>query len=472
MHTLHSSWIRLTHSCQYFQKQHPLLICSLYWLTGIISRPNPYSGIVLLSVLYVFTPKNNLRKQLLMGACWLIPLITLTNPSSIHEGPASGNFIIKFGRENKYFGEVIRLKYPCGKTHYHIPCTIFIDAPLELNKKYSIQGTMLNHTSQFIFKSNGCYQEIRSTKIALIQHKIRESCHQRILNLFRSSNSGNFASSLLLGTPLPKHLREIFKNKGLSHLFAVSGWHFSLFASVLFCLLGIFPAKIKYFLSLIILSILTLVFPWSPSVWRAWLSLLLICLSPFSSGLCSSLNRLGAGAILCSLIFPPLSPAFSLSFLATLGILLFFPHLFHFFYSPWLYVCPKRLLPILRYIFGALSLTISAQIFLFFPMINFFGSLPLEGFIYNLFFPMLILPIFFLILLSLILPFLAPCTEFFISWLLELPMLNNPNFLTTLTPAPLPAWKLSLVLSLIFLLGVFLGKVKTSENHPSSIIEL
>nr|WP_238374157.1 ComEC/Rec2 family competence protein [Chlamydia caviae] len=242
----------------------------------------------------------------------------------------------------------------------------------------------------------------------------------------------------------------------------MSGWHFSLFASALFFLFGSLPTKIKYFLALSILSGLTLLFPWSPSVWRAWISLALICLSPFSSGYCSSLNRLGIGCILCSLVFSPLSPAFSLSFLATLGILLFFPHLFRFFFIPWKEIAPGYLLPLIRYFFSALSIAFASQIFLFFPAVNFFQSFPLEGLIYNLFFPLIILPLFSLILLSLILPFAAPMTKFCISWIISHPLLHSPNVLTSLELTPLSPEKLTLIFIFLFFLGE--RREKTTEN--------
>ncbi|AFS23726.1 ComEC/Rec2 family competence protein [Chlamydia psittaci] len=473
VHTLHSLWIQLIHSCRYFQQQHPLLISALYWITGIISRPYPLCGAILLVALHPFIPKQ-LKHQLFIGACWLIPLIMLSEPSSIiHGGVASGSFVIKSGKENRYFGEAIHLSYPCGQKHRHVPCTILVDAHLELNKKYHLKGTTLNRTSQIIFKSNGCYKEIQPSRIALLHHKLRETCHRRILNLFSSRESGSFASSLLLGTPLPKHLKDIFKKKGLAHIFAISGWHFSLCASLLFFFFYIFPTKIKYFLTFIILLGFTLLFPGTPSVWRAWISLSLLCLSPFSSGVCSSFNRLGIGCILCTCVFSPLTPAFALSFLATAGILLFFSHLFRFFYTPWKQIAPKYLLPFLRYIWGALSLGLSSQIFLLFPTVNFFGSLPLDGLIFNLFFPLCVLPIFFLILFSLALPCLVPITEFCISWLIGQPCLHGHNVLISLAPSPLSPWQLTLFLIFVFHIGVSLEKTKTPEN-PSlhSISEL
>ncbi|SYX08814.1 DNA internalization-related competence protein ComEC/Rec2,Competence protein [Chlamydia poikilotherma] len=472
--TFYSLWIQLIHSCRYFQQQHPLLICALYWLTGTVARPHPLCGTFLLLALSLFIPKQQRKHQLFMGICWIIPLITLSGSSSIHKGQSSGSFIIKSGKENRYFGEAVHLQYSCGQKYRHVPCIILIDAYLELNKKYYIEGMTLDHTSQIVFKSNGCYEEIQPRKITCIQHKLRESCRKRILHLFSSGESGQFASSLLLGTPLPKHLKEIFKNKGLAHLFAISGWHFSLFASALFFLFGIFPSKIKYLLTFIGLSGLTLLFPWSPSVWRAWISLALICFSPFSSGHCSSLNRLGIGCILCSLVFSPLSPAFALSFLATLGILLFFPHLFRFFYTPWKEIAPEYLLPFIRYFWGALSIALASQIFLFFPTVNFFGHFPLDGLIYNLFFPLLILPIFSLILLSLILPFIAPATKICISWIISHPLLHSHSFLTSLSPAPMSPEKLTLMLILLFFLGIRLEKTKTVGNFSliNSISEL
>nr|WP_240991520.1 ComEC/Rec2 family competence protein [Chlamydia avium] len=462
---LYSLWLWLNYKCHYFQQQHPIFICSMYWLTGIVSRPYPECGAILLIFLHLFTSKTEAKYQILLGISFLISLFTYTNPNFNHVGPVSGKFFIKYKSKmkNTYLGDALLIQYPCGATYHHLPsCTIICNIPLETSKKYHLQGEVLNHTSQFIFKSNDWSCLIPSSKISLLHRYLRKSCENRLLQLFSSQDSGKFVSGLLLGTPLPIQLKKQFQNKGLAHVFAISGWHFSLLSSGLFILFSPFPTKIRSFLVLIILSLSTLFFPFSPSVWRSWFSLIFLCLSQYSSGICSSLNRLGACFILCSSMFSIYLPGFFLSFLATLGILLFFPHVFRFFYSPWSQIAPFYFKPILRYIYGSISLSISSQILLIFPMMKFFDSLPLEGLIYNLFFPLLLLPIFFLILSSIFLPFLSPITDFCIHQILSLPPLHAPNIFISLSFSSPSSLILTCLLLSFFLIGVCLEKTQTT----------
>lgn len=434
---------------------------------GTLSRSYPACGAILLIALYLFTPTKQPKHQILLGICFLIPLLTNSPPSRQHVGPASGIFLIKHKSkgETTYLGEALRLQYPCGKTCRHLPsCTVISSTPLETCKKYYLQGTMTHHTSQFIFKSNDWVYSLPSSKISRIHSYVRSICEHRLLRIFPSENAGQFASSLLLGTPLPHLLKKQFQAKGLSHIFAVSGWHFSLISSGLFILLSLFPKKMKYCLTLGILSLFTLIFPFSPSVWRSWVSLALLYLSPYSLGMCSSLNRIGVGFIICSSIFPIHIPAFSLSFLSTLGILLFFSPIFHFLSSPWRYIMPSCIQPFLRYIWTSLSLSISSQIFLVFPMMQFFGSLPLEGCMYNLLVPIILLPLFFLILLSFFFSFLSPVTEVLIHYTLSFPPLHSSNIFLSLTLSPLPPLSLTLLLSLLLLIGVCLKQTPASES--------
>lgn len=133
--------------------------------------------------------------------------------------------------------------------------------------------------------------------LPILKENFRFFLHQRILNLFSDKDIGRFSSSLILGTPLSYKHKELFKSKGLSHLFSVSGWHFSLFANTFFFLLGTLSPKKRGLWVLFLLSLLNFVFPTSPSVFRTWFSSILFCLAPFSIGHCSSLNRLGISFI-------------------------------------------------------------------------------------------------------------------------------------------------------------------------------
>lgn len=462
-------WITLGKAkCQQFQKQHPLCLCALYWLAGSLSRNHTGCAILILVCLHPFLSRHP-KQWISQGLCWLIPLIW-TPPSTLpHEGPASGTFNIKYaGYGDVYYGEATELCTLYGRKTNPLPCKIFSKTRLQPNLTYRLQGT-LHHTPQIIFKSNACCEELLKPNPLTLKQKLRRHAHTYLCTLFPKGNSGAFTSSLLLGTPLPKELSSLFRRKGLSHLFAVSGWHFSLLATLLGVLFSTFPLKLKNLLSLGILTLATLVLPSSPSVFRAWISITLTSLSPYVLGSCSGLNRLGCGFILCSCFFSSLSPAFALSFLATLGIQLFFLPIFSFLYTPWTILIPSRYLTLWRYFLSTLSLTLSAQTFIFFPIIGFFGSFVLDGLIYNLFFPLILLPILLLILSSLLFPFLAPLTETLISWVLSHPYLHSKKILSPLSfTAPSPFLLTGISLTLFFL-GVFLIKLAPShhENSPT-----
>ncbi len=396
----------------------------------------------------------------------MIPLVITPTPF-IHDGLVSGTFVIHHeGRRGAYYGEALSIQTPCGKRAHHLSCQILSESCLELKKVYQLEGT-LHHTSQIVFKSNACYKEIPRSSLYMMKEKCQETCWHYLNNIFPSSEVGAFASSLLLGTPLPKDLQDFFRQKGLSHLFAISGWHFSLSASILSMLFALLPLKIKKILSFILLTSLAYLFPFSPSVWRAWISSTLLCFSWCFSGSCSGLNRLGIGFVVCSIFFSPFSPAFVLSFLATLGILIFFPIISSFLYNPWtLFLSPFWLRPI-RYLSMTLAVSISAQLFIILPIMQFFGKLPLEGLLYNLIVPFTVLPIIFLLLVTIILPCLAPMTEVLVKGLFSHPWLQNPNILITLSFPPVPPWILTLSSLILLLIGIL--RTKVTHNSLVSI---
>ncbi|WP_201456771.1 ComEC/Rec2 family competence protein [Chlamydia sp. 17-3921] len=453
--------------CQNFQQKHPLFLCALYWLAGTIARTYPDCGALILLFLCPFF-SYNLKERTLQGLCWLIPLLITPPVQSFHEGFVSGTFRIHHAcQENVYYGEALNLYTLCGKTLYNLPCKILSKSYLEPKRTYLLKGT-LHHTPQIIFKSNASNHELSKPKPLTIKERLRKLCFLRLQNRFSKENSKAFVLSLILGFPLPKDLSLLFRSKGLSHLFAISGWHFSLFASVLELFLSIFTLKTKKFISFVVLTLLMSVLPFSPSVWRAWISISLFCLSPYFLGSCSGLNRLGLGFLICSQFFPIISPAFALSFLATLGIQLFFFPIYSFLYTPWTILFSPFWLRPIRYLLSVISVSLSVQIFLFLPLIQFFGSFVLDGLIYNLFFPLLLLPLIVLILSSIIIPLLVPFTETIISWLLAHPWLHRTEILSPLSfSSPLSPRFLTLISLTLFILGVFLTKTTSTKSKDS-----
>ncbi|AAF39448.1 ComEC/Rec2 family competence protein [Chlamydia trachomatis] len=493
LHRLSSLWIRLLNSCSVFQRQHPFFIGGAYWFAGILAHEAPICCALLIVALHPFIPKYCVKTLFFFFLCFGCPLLfspfgtstsnkQFTVPASkirVDKGPASGYFLVKKTGNRAYSSIALSLETENKHFYQDLPCSLVSSTPLNEQTIYHLQGIISKSSYPITFRVSNLIEKtaLSAPKLKnnpfsffpIFKENFRKSLHKKLINLFPNQDIGRFSSSLILGTPLPYKQKELFKSKGLSHLFSVSGWHFSLFANVLFFVLGDIPPKKRGLLVMFLLSLLNLVFPTSPSVFRSWFSSILFCLAPFSIGYCSSLNRLGISFICCSLIFPLSSPALILSFLATLGILFFYTPLLRFFYSPWKLLFGNRwfLFPI-RFLFTTLSISIAAQLFIIFPMIRMFKILPLDGLIYNLFYPTLVVPIFLLIPLSFFIPLLSRFSESYIAWILTLNCLHAPNILISLTSAPLSLEWISLFSILLFYLGVFLSTGKASNpsvNH-------
>lgn len=435
----------------------------------MFSLSYPLCSAIAILFLHLFVPKKDIHRWIIFWFAMIVSYAYLASPS-LHSGQASGIFIIKTSMRGRYYAEASSLYSIGSRNKYrNLSCVVISDTPLEINQSYILHGKTTRKLNQLIFKVEGNIYPAPTSSLTRIKQKLRTQCHEQILNRFINKDCGSFAASLILGTPLPKSLRETFRNKGLAHLFAISGWHFTLFSSYIFLCSQALPRRCQNIIALTILSLITIIFPSTPSVWRAWLSFIFMCLSGYFPGYCSGLNRLGISCIVCSLMFSPLSPSFSLSFLATLGILLFFQPIFYFFYTPWTVFLPYRLLPLMKYMFGSLSLSLSANIFLWIPMLHYFGTIPLDGIIYNLFFPLTIPVIIACTLLSLIFPFFSSMTEFLIQNLLSLPILHSKNLLVTLRMSPPQTIISTLSFFLIFILGIYLRKSKELEKIDNII---
>lgn len=468
----------LAHLCRTFEHKHPLFIGALYWFGGIFSRAFPFSALALLLFLSLFIPRNNPKKQLFLALLWILPSLTIPY-SPPHCGEAQGVFFIKSVSRypsnyyHTYDAELAPLTMLCcKKTYPPLVCRIQSKRPLSPGKKYSAQGYLSMRGPFLTFTPRFPITPQPLSPFCKHKQAIRTSLHQKICSRFPDADQAAFASSLLLGFPLPPALRSLFQQKGLSHIFVVSGWHFSLFFLLFAFILKAFPFRYSPPIMLLAFSLITYVFPWSPSVCRAWISYTLFCCSLLTQGHASSLNRLGGAAIVCSLFFSPLSPSFVLSFLATLGIVLFYQPIFQFLISPWEELLPPICFKGVSYLCSAFTLSLSSQLFICIPVLAFFKFLPLDGLILNLFFPLLIFPIFFLIIFSLALPILAPLTQTAIQCILSLPILHAPNMLISLRATPKISLYFTAVSLLLLLLGVLLQKKHIQQSDSETLLAI
>lgn len=151
------------------------------------------------------------------------------------------------------------------------------------------------------------------------------------------SQEASVVNAMMIGDKsyLDRTVELDFKDSGLVHLMAVSGFHVSLFCALLG---GIFRAmklrrKLANFLCMPFLLLFMAVCGFSSSVLRAGLMMFLCLFAQIFSKRYDALNALGFAMLLICFINPysALNISFLLSFAATVGIILLAPRLSGFF---------------------------------------------------------------------------------------------------------------------------------------------
>ena len=121
------------------------------------------------------------------------------------------------------------------------------------------------------------------------------------------------------------NLRMLFSRLGMSHLIAISGFHFSILIGALTLMLRRVNRRIVLLLLVVVASLYFALVGGFASIKRAYLMLLVLLAGEFFKLESQPINTLGA-CLLCMVIWEPvivLNLGFQLSFLATFSILLF-----------------------------------------------------------------------------------------------------------------------------------------------------
>ncbi|MFZ4773241.1 MAG: ComEC/Rec2 family competence protein [Chlamydiia bacterium] len=225
----------------------------------------------------------------------------------------------------------------------------------------------------------------------------------------------HFFCTFFLGDDPHFFLQQTFQSVGLTHLLAISGFHFQALLSTF----DLFVSKLAkgkiYFTMLVLIAIGYIgIVQLSPSVLRSFISIQVALLAPLFQRIHYPKNTLYFSFVILFFLMPEriASNGSALSFLATFGILHYFEPLQKFL-EP---ICLTKSLywekeiqnNLKRFLLGIVVLNLAVML----PTIPFvflkIGSYPPVSLIMNLFVPTLMIPSLFLFILSLIFPFLAP----------------------------------------------------------------
>lgn len=294
---------------------------------------------------------------------------------------------------------------------------------------------------------------------------------------FANKRAANFLTGMVTGELDDPELLHTFGQLGLSHIMAISGFHFALLTLAIHLILRLFlPAKPEAITLIILLTTYLLFVGPSPSILRAWTVATIFLLGQLLERPPHPLNSLGAALIVIILINPlqVTTLSFQLSFLATAGILLLYRPLQNLL-TLWIPTYPlsqtlsqniifQHAYLLTRFMRNALALTLAVHLALLPLLLATFHTLPLNGLIYNLFFPLLASWALFLFIAGILTGgLLHPLNNLYCELLLKLtespPLLLKGLYYDGVTPL-----MLTLYLTLLFGSALWFGKRKVDNG--------
>ncbi|MDB2614050.1 ComEC/Rec2 family competence protein [Chlamydiales bacterium] len=362
-----------------FWKKNPALYFSIYALTGTCAAYFSFLPLIIpLFSLKFASTKFWTSGVIIFCAFYLSANFSINSPSIPPEGIyGSGIISVKqiFNQDSfstQFKGDLVNFSEDLPPT----PISFYTRKKgFENHSHLFIEGKLLNNHYFSPTKIKGIHKSTFSlpwiryqTKDWLYRHFFKNTAHPKIF------------AALLLGYPLPKRIQHQLNRFGLQHLFAISGFHFGLIATLLaFCFRPLISYKYLPQILLFFLLLYALLIGPSASVLRAFITLCIVFIAKILGKESAPLNTIGI-ALICVILFDPLyvqSIGFIFSFAITFSILLFYPLLKDILYSPFALLLSVEL--------TAIPLTLYL-----------FQSFPLLSLIYNLIHPFLISTALFL----------------------------------------------------------------------------
>lgn len=174
--------------------------------------------------------------------------------------------------------------------------------------------------------------QVRSGQPAMF-HRVISSIQRKITKLIYQAfdpEPAAFASALILGKrdEINREVIDTYSSLGIIHVLAVSGLHVGYVTLILLALLSLLPInfRMKVFFTIAGLALYAAIVNFRPSVVRASVMASILLLAQASEQRYDILNLLGAAALVILVVNPLqlFQIGFQLSFLAVLGIVIFY----------------------------------------------------------------------------------------------------------------------------------------------------
>lgn len=416
----------------------PALYYGLFLLLGAILAFSPSYALLFVFSLLLFTERERLIFGMLAGVLfWLLCTSAVVFPPSWGkdvEGVATFE-VVDWVHEVRYGRTYCKMKVDLhhfeaeDKSFFanNIPCKLIWNEPATRPKADFIWRTkafLQEHEGNWTVKliKDAPLQKVApSYSLAEWRHKARGYAKRLFARYLEPGETRELLEGVLLGEFHDKELKKALGRFGLQHITVVSGFHFSLIAIILAAFFRLLLPWRGTIIALLLAATFYLLFigP-SPSVLRAYIAVVIMYGSKLVERQSSGLNCLGIGLILV-LAYDPVSSTnigFSLSFLATFAILLFYP----IFESALKRCFPERtfqtvvkmpfldqlLFVLLRFFIASFALVASVSLLTLPYSLYLFGQFPIMGMLYNAFFPFFVSIAVFIVALGLLFIWLPP----------------------------------------------------------------
>ena len=493
-----------------FWQRCPSLWYALFFLLGIAWEKTHHLGLfvpfLLLCLIGFLFPDSSRWMRLFLGISSLIfGSLFFCSIYLLPERESSGKVLFSLDQATAATSVFHKEMWKCrGRLHWmrredgslqakNLPILLIFPRqkdPPQLGHLYHAFGTISEKKSTYFLKieSKTQWQLYKKRPLYAACLCLREQCKKSLETFFTKdhSESLSFLRGILTGEFSSRKMTAEFNRVGLQHIMAISGFHFSLIATLLSSIFGFFFSPRP--LSLILICLLTLYFffiGWFASVQRAWIMQLCALIAPLFARERNRWNSFGI-ALWGTLLYEPLfcmQIGFQFSFLITASLLLLYSPIDQFLDLFWqlrsleqMRQNPKyeQVAYLLLIVFRrSLAITLAAH-FLSIPLsLHHFHAFPLLSFLYSLFFPPLVFLFVCCFFVSLV---LFPLSSQFlnaIQWVMGKMLLliyNTPLELHIVYySSNYSSWLLLLCFSLLFFLMTTLRKKQSLLFTPSWI---
>lgn len=295
------------------------------------------------------------------------------------------------------------------RAHFNgIPCNLFFPKqknPLSAKWDYFVEGRLIpkEHGIPAFKPNKKTFAPILSKERYLVRWRFKQKERLRcfLSSKIKEPKVFHFISALLTGDVDDRQLTLEFRKVGLSHLLVISGFHFALLATCFgYVLRRFLSQRLSSSVLLVLMSGYFIFLGVTPSILRAFVTIFLFLVAELFNFQQRPLNLIGA-ALIVEILYDPLvveQVGFQLTFLCTVGLLLFFQRLELFFR----HLFPKRSLETMHalpffdrqiakiagFLRQALAANVAAHLLALPVCLYHFHSFPFLSLLYNLFFPL------------------------------------------------------------------------------------